>query len=176
MSILFQSTLLQEERLSVLVIFNRCNIFQSTLLQEERLCGDPFLCTLRRFQSTLLQEERHCVPRYSLYPENFNPRSYKRSDADFSHAFLQKKISIHAPTRGATLNGFAIKIRDLLISIHAPTRGATYCCGCDVRNVQFQSTLLQEERRGSAQYKGWRLLISIHAPTRGATKKLFKIG
>ena len=33
-------------------------LFQSTLLQEERLCGDPFLCTLRRFQSTLLQEER----------------------------------------------------------------------------------------------------------------------
>ena len=36
------------------------------------------------------------------------------------------KISIHAPTRGATLLIIADVMEDK-ISIHAPTRGATYC-------------------------------------------------
>ena len=55
------------------------------------------------FQSTLLQEERPVTAAMSA----------KLGD-----------ISIHAPTRGATLlMGCMLMI--LLISIHAPTRGAT---------------------------------------------------
>ena len=78
---------------------------------------------------------------------NFNPRSYKRSDMRkytpmqqgdlFQSTLLQEErqelsnnkvvrieISIHAPTRGATL--CQDKIATLqAISIHAPTRGAT---------------------------------------------------
>ena len=80
--------------------------------------------------------------------ENFNPRSYKRSDSfiklffDFGGLFqstlLQEErqavfvnllnfsvISIHAPTRGATRSGMHPKMNHL-ISIHAPTRGATH--------------------------------------------------
>ena len=78
------------------------------------------------------------------------------------------KISIHAPTRGATLGDFltarsstnfnprSYKRSDIIyvikkytdkISIHAPTRGATP---------------LDEFMRNAT-------LISIHAPTRGAT-------
>ena len=57
-------------------------------------------------------------------------------------------ISIHAPTRGATIT--CTKARTITaISIHAPTRGATIItrtCQCPVS-------------------------ISIHAPTRGATKQ-----
>ena len=77
---------------------------------------------------------------------NFNPRSYKRSDKDgfYIPAFCCE-ISIHAPTRGATFNGMFYGDRSL-ISIHAPTRGATYIVFCLVRHLQFQSTLLQEER------------------------------
>ena len=56
------------------------------------------------------------------------------------------KISIHAPTRGATFKIHTIKII-ISISIHAPTRGATP---------------LDEFMRNAT-------LISIHAPTRGAT-------
>ena len=39
-----------------------------------------------------------------------------------------KYISIHAPTRGATV-GDAICLYELIISIHAPTRGATSYTG-----------------------------------------------
>ena len=79
---------------------------------------------------------------------NFNPRSYKRSDG-FGSRFFHAGwiISIHAPTRGATLTdpialataiyfnprsykrsdpvtaAMSAKLGD--ISIHAPTRGAT---------------------------------------------------
>ena len=79
---------------------------------------------------------------------DFNPRSYKRSDAMFAERAQEDAISIHAPTRGATgdilkstvqINDFnprsykrsdhcvqfvPSKIWD--ISIHAPTRGATF--------------------------------------------------
>ena len=57
-------------------------------------------------------------------------------------------ISIHAPTRGATLFPVACK-HSGEISIHAPTRGAT---------EQGKEVLILEN-------------ISIHAPTRGATIK-----
>ena len=55
---------------------------------------------------------------------NFNPRSYKRSDMIGYHTGLRLGISIHAPTRGAT----AIAVPEIV-------------------GVEFQSTLLQEERQ-----------------------------
>ena len=57
-------------------------------------------------------------------------------------------ISIHAPTRGATLVELE-KTMNEIISIHAPTRGATLCGNRISRLLLFQSTLLQEERQGS---------------------------
>ena len=123
-------------------------LFQSTLLQEER----PHLLTvldhLLEFQSTLLQEERPVAFEFWV------------------RAFY---ISIHAPTRGATLHLQNPFISDS-ISIHAPTRGATmkqkhllrYIYNFNPRSykrsdhetetlaplhLQFQSTLLQEERQ-----------------------------
>ena len=56
-------------------------------------------------------------------------------------------ISIHAPTRGATLEQEIAQQMVDEISIHAPTRGAT--------SVSFIASLTD--------------FISIHAPTRGAT-------
>ncbi len=76
----------------------------------------------------------------------FNPRPYERGDEDFVPLSFFKQISIHAPTRGATIKQI-IKDDDANISIHAPTRGATFrdiVTDCDAT-------------------------ISIHAPTRGAT-------
>ena len=77
-----------------------------------------------RFQSTLLQEERQFVQRKRSKPGNFNPRSYKRSDMLFQVDYTLFMISIHAPTRGATVHSFR-KTFASRISIHAPTRGAT---------------------------------------------------
>ena len=60
--------------------------------------------------------------------------------------FNKLYISIHAPTRGATIK-YSIKPLKSSISIHAPTRGATqFLEGLTIQTL-FQSTLLQEERR-----------------------------
>ena len=100
------------------------SIFQSTLLQEERRSRSEAWGHVPKFQSTLLQEERH-----------------NTDDActDGLH------ISIHAPTRGATMIIW-IKSAALHISIHAPTRGATGLKIPASHVYKFQSTLLQEER------------------------------
>ena len=77
------------------------------------------------------------------------------------------------------------------ISIHAPTRGATVARSPIIKLKVFQSTLPREERppgrtgnvdvsfisihaptRGATfwiKHKGYNFYISIHAPTRGAT-------
>jgi hypothetical protein len=105
---------------------------------------------------------------------DFNPRSYKRSDAIIlPFVTLAIIISIHAPTRGATLNPFFFtQYRN--ISIHAPTRGATTkLFGRSPAGI-FQSTLLQEERLTLFQCYLLSCHISIHAPTRGATAKFNK--
>ena len=62
------------------------------------------LVVAKHFQSTLLQEERQldCALKISIF-----------------------NLSIHAPTRGATIN-FIISHHVLILSIHAPTRGATW--------------------------------------------------
>ena len=55
---------------------------------------------------------------------DFNPRSHERSDHPFRLVTQQQRISIHAPTRGAT--------PDNLVSLVV---------------IEFQSTLPREERR-----------------------------
>ena len=106
---------------------------------------------------------------YSASGFYFNPRSHEGSDVDnFSEQLLLFIISIHAPTRGATLwcawnrhrfqyfnprshegsdGNKHICAPEHDISIHAPTRGATLD---DFIRYKFFG-------------------ISIHAPTRGAT-------
>ena len=105
-------------------------------------------------------------------------------------------ISIHAPTRGATINCGCV-FTNHSISIHAPTRGAT-CIFYLIRVIfiLFQSTLPREERlcittspprvtlfqstlpREERQLTDCTFFcaskISIHAPTRGATAILHK--
>ena len=55
-------------------------------------------------------------------------------------------VSIHAPTKGATLQGIGGELENI-VSIHAPTKGAT-CMGGSGREC---------------------IHVSIHAPTKGAT-------
>ena len=81
---------------------------------------------------------------------NFNPRSYKRSDFSIALARCSSFISIHAPTRGATIV-------------------VEFCCN----SILFQSTLLQEERHIRIHCYIRIHTISIHAPTRGATGSKF---
>ena len=56
------------------------------------------------FQSTLLQEERRLrILSTLLLLMTFNPRSYKRSDGKHEKFNWKQLLSIHAPTRGATV-------------------------------------------------------------------------
>ena len=102
-----------------------------------------------KFQSTLPREERPAQASKQTPQQNFNPRSHERSDLLYLEALQLQRISIHAPTRGATiLTDAGVEID--AISIHAPTRGATMTNW----RVMYPITI-----------------ISIHAPTRGATMK-----
>ena len=103
------------------------------------------------FQSTLPREERHIAFRCFPFTYYFNPRSHERSDNVYlndNHAFI---ISIHAPTRGATIQ-YAKAPYQPGISIHAPTRGATSLSSAIYYVLRFQSTLPREERHTSFAY------------------------
>ena len=100
-----------------------------------------------KFQSTLPRGERRRKWKVFLVCIYFNPRSHEGSDLYALNLIsIYMRISIHAPTRGATTSRF-IGWRVRMISIHAPTRGATKVWFADPETIK----------------------ISIHAPTRGAT-------
>ena len=77
-------------------------------------------------------------------------------------------VSIHAPGRGATFEGFRANAY-LPVSIHAPGRGATtalvdfvYNCGVSIHAPGRGATYLGREVTAHCG-------VSIHAPGRGAT-------
>ena len=79
-----------------------------------------------------------------------------------------RKISIHAPARGATPNPNTNNLPKM-ISIHAPARGATLTI---VFTAHTQTISIHAPARGATQIKNMidRINdISIHAPARGAT-------
>ena len=107
-----------------------------------------------------------------------------------------RRISIHAPPRGATHGGGVLLVSLEMISIHAPPRGATKRHSTSWKRSLFQFTPLREGRRAprshatpptnfnsrpSARGDIAFLLssrnprISIHAPPRGATSRLREI-
>ena len=99
--------------------------FQSTFPREER----PYYTIVRiqvlQFQSTLPREERPFPTDFvTAFMPYFNPRSHERSDFTGDYTFEVTLISIHAPTRGATMGDGYQEVQEV-ISIHAPTRGAT---------------------------------------------------
>ena len=100
--------------------------FQSTLPRGERRdATSGSLRVLDEFQSTLPRGERRChAPFLPTSITHFNPRSREGSDKTRFKPPFEKRISIHAPARGATgIGGTACERR--VISIHAPARGAT---------------------------------------------------
>ena len=104
---------------------------------------------------------------------------------------FERRISIHAPPRGATVAALT-EDGDELISIHAPPRGATQSSHKRLQHCRFQFTPLREGRRGAPSCRnagryfnsrpsargdrkagGLEIVynISIHAPPRGATHR-----
>ena len=166
----FQSTLPRGERLQVCSVIPAPSQFQSTLPRGERLLRYDIAASCVSFQSTLPRGERQNKITILAMRRYFNPRSHEGSDGHWiseptkigefqstlprgerrkedTQGSGRTPISIHAPTRGATVLEVA-KYPVKPISIHAPTRGAT------TPRVRVQKI---------------RPHISIHAPTRGAT-------
>ena len=80
-----------------------------------------------------------------------------------------ESVSIHAPTRGATLHGSVLR-RGIRVSIHAPTRGATMLIN---PTSEFDRVSIHAPTRGATIITMFVLVVSdvsIHAPTRGATR------
>ena len=143
-------------------------IFQFTLPREERRQVQAQPLTLQNFNPRSHERSDHITQSFVFRFFNFNPRSHERSDYDIRRDRHGGYISIHAPTRGATLmNGCMMK--NIWISIHAPTRGATKVACYLATLIKFQSTLPREERQYPKSNICSYQKISIHAPTRGAT-------
>ena len=125
---------------------------------------------------------------------DFNPRSHERSDIVRGQTMDDLKISIHAPTRGATrmikIVGFipifqstlpreerlsTASARLLLSTYFNPRsheRSDNNRTAHINRSIRFQSTLPREERLSYGLHFFCASKISIHAPTRGATSAL----
>ena len=80
-----------------------------------------------------------------------------------------RRISIHAPPRGATHGGGVLLVSLEMISIHAPPRGATRAEIARHTADKFQFTPLREGRPAPERAEIISPAISIHAPPRGAT-------
>ena len=122
----FQSTLPRGERRIHGKALANFKIFQSTLPRGERLLPRPVHLSVVKFQSTLPRGERlvagfQCcilILFQSTLPRGERPQT-------IAQVAEPTGISIHAPARGATVDGeYADNIKDI-ISIHAPARGAT---------------------------------------------------
>ena len=81
-----------------------------------------------KFQSTHPHGVRHHLNSLLTYKRiSFNPRTHTGCDPALRlHHRSISKVSIHAPTRGATKSGAGCRF-NYKVSIHAPTRGATVC-------------------------------------------------
>ena len=88
--------------------------------------------------------------------------------------YCYQKVSIHAPTRGATLRQRK-RQRQRQVSIHAPTRGATNNPYISISIIfGFNSRAHKGRDISNLFFLTVKSLVSIHAPTRGATKISFK--
>ena len=99
---------------------------------------------------------------------NFNPRSHEGSDGEGRPPFFP--IGDFNPrSHEGSDTVYCSGSRNGYISIHAPTRGATISFHISLIPVIFQSTLPRGERQEQVFVNHVFTLISIHAPTRGAT-------
>ena len=120
--------------------------------------------------------------------QSTHPRGVRRREQDSLQR--RRKVSIHAPARGATREQDSLQ-RRRKVSIHAPARGATDFKKIGWRRKEFQSTHPRGVRptRNGPKHPSWSFNprtregcdldsngigkvidgVSIHAPARGAT-------
>ena len=147
--------------------------FQSTLPRRERQernrQGKVFVFC---FNPRSHEGSDGTISRFHGCWKSFNPRSHEGSDETFTTSTKIDGVSIHAPTKGATLLSAA---RSMLsaVSIHAPTKGAT----CPISPLSIPIAVsIHAPTKGATRLHCFRLLcrfcVSIHAPTKGATLEM----
>ena len=127
------------------------------------------------FQSTLPRRERPLLLILLKDGEHFNPRSHEGSDQEPHNIYFQPCISIHAPTKGATV---PIAYHFLFIYVFQstlPRRERPISAIFEMSFDSFQSTLPREERHYRLCNRPYGSKISIHAPARGATAEAIRI-
>mgnify|MGYP007122739539 CR=1 FL=1 len=103
-----------------------------------------------KFQSTLPREERLFLIVLFMIGVNFNPRSHERSDQGEESIMQDIKISIHAPTRGATIKPNAKSALIPIFQSTLPREERHTRPMTDQQEQKFQSTLPREERRSQS--------------------------
>jgi len=141
------------------------------------------------FQFTRPRGARRPRPSSSPLRRSFNSRAHAGRDIARGLLLAQPRVSIHAPTRGATLVisraryevafqftrprgarlDAGLQSGRWTVSIHAPTRGATTTRLRCPRSPRFQFTRPRGARHLQRQAAQRAAIVSIHAPTRGAT-------
>ena len=120
------------------------------------------------FQSTLPRRERRFIYISSSCCTDFNPRSHEGSDVYYNVTIDNREISIHAPTKGATVT--------VIVWHHAITdfnprshEGSDPMCFFIISpSINFNPRSHEgSDQRGSSTSPHYP--ISIHAPTKGAT-------
>ena len=86
------------------------------------------------FQSTLPRGERHFCRSHDPVPAYFNPRSHEGSDGHLPCLGFICGISIHAPTRGATL--LTCKLQELSAYFNPRSHEGSDDCNQDHRSRQ----------------------------------------
>ena len=194
---LFQSTLPRGERPRSSARPARRHRFQSTLPRGERPSHARIFAVSREFQSTLPRGERRVPIRGTQKGyRSFNPRSHGGSDQHLYPHRRRGRVSIHAPTGGATHQSSPRRRRSNRFNPRSHGGSDPLFCGtskpascfnprshggsddvgpaCRLVHRPFQSTLPRGERqpRQVAHYQ--RACVSIHAPTGGATRALMR--
>ena len=82
----------------------------------------------RRRRSFQFTRPRGARPQSTILPpttRGFNSRAHGGRDLRTISEILARRVSIHAPTGGATLRAGWVRTSTAYVSIHAPTGGAT---------------------------------------------------
>ena len=149
--------------------------FQSTLPREERLRGQGVSVFRLKFQSTLPREERLWSMWKQACSSDFNPRSHERSDKALAERGVGgEKISIHAPTRGATLMDFKAQLASDIFQSTLPREERQCHAARFFKSTNFNPRSHERSDVFILSNSSSLRKISIHAPTRGATAILHK--
>ena len=165
---MFQSTHPRRVRLGYCMDFLSVLQFQSTHPRRVRQVVRLHLCPFRCFNPRTHAGCDMALKKTMADLTSFNPRTHAGCDSREQLLRNYWRVSIHAPTQGATLTD-ALAGYATTVSIHAPTQGAT---NYPMAHLRFRLSFNPRTHAGCDLVYGDDIVtffVSIHAPTQGAT-------